>query len=1094
MFPGHLAFVAPCTLGTSNFKGATLQTENVRFSLPPVSSSVRSKKHLQVSMTTLFGRPTKPKQKVGEVDNPDNVDYKVYDYIPVGQFTPLSNTNWYAAGSSTPGSIEDWTATMNVKFDRIDDPFNHTATHPVQIQVTSYENNSFRVRFNPDGPIRDLSRGPIQKQQMDWIRNKEVKAGCDPKMKFTSEGFLQFEMKNLNVIIYGNFKMRVTRKRDQKIIMENDEVPGPGSSGNKCRGLMYVDRKYGTAVATVRRNFRVDSTRKEAFYGAGQINAQYNNELYFLERTGLAMTSYNYDNLNYNQPDLIPPGHDSDPDYYIPMYFAAPWVIAHGYRGTGDQYSYGWFFDNVSQSYTNTGDDTWAGQKDLAYMGAQCGPFDQHFVYGGGDGLEDVVTAFSYLQGKEYESQGLNIRSAMPPKYVFGFFQGVFGATSLLKDNLPNGQNNISLQEIVEGYQNKNVPFEGLAVDVDMQDNLRVFTTRPEFWTACKVGDGGDPNNKSVFEWAHDKGLVCQTNITCFLRNDNGNVSYDVNQSLREKKLYTKNNSLTGSDFGTTTDGPSDAYIGHLDYGGGVECDAIFPDWGRPDVAQWWGDNYRKLFSIGLDFVWQDMTVPAMMPHKLGDAVNTRPPGDWPNAGDPSNGRYNWKSYHPQVLVTDMRYEDHGREPFVTQRNLHAYTLCESTRKEGIVGNADSLTKFRRSYIISRGGYIGNQHFGGMWVGDNSSTEDYLAMMIINVINMNMSGVPLVGSDIGGFTEHDKRNPCTPDLMMRFVQAGCLLPWFRNHYDRWIESKQHGKNYQELYMYPDQLDGLRSFVELRYRWQEVLYTAMYQNALSGKPIIKTISMYGNDVNVKDAQNDHFLLGGHDGYRILCAPVVKENRTSRDVYLPALTKWIKYGPAFEAKPLERAINGGQWMRNYSVPQNEMALFVREGTILPVRYTLSGNNKSLNTYTQNDPLVFEVFTMSGGNGMMYLDDGGVTTNAEDNGKYSVINVESKKTSSSSGTITFSHDLYEYPWGASFYGRVRSIGPIKTIHVKAFAGEDDMVAGTFSSKQEFFNSATVGTYWEDKGTGSVWFRLPAVCLADSIITVNCNGSIVS
>lgn len=1040
-------------------------------------------------MTALSSKPTTTS---GGSDNPDNIDYKTYDYVGAWGFNPLSNTNWFAAGSSSPGGITDWTATMNVNFDRIDRP-DISVQHPVQVQVTSYNNNSYRVRFNPDGPIRDVSRGPILKQQLDWIRTQEKSQGCDPKIKFTDEGFLTFETKDLNVIIYGNFKTRVTRKSDNMVIMENDEVPA-GGSGNKCRGLMFVDRLYGNAIASVNKNFHTDTTRNEAFYGAGEINCKYN-DTYVLERSGLAMTNFNYDNLNYNQPDLKPPGwgdKDFPPDYFIPMYYAAPWLVVHGRAGKSDQYSYGWFMDNVSQTYMNTGDERWdSGQQDLAYMGAQYGPFDQHFVLGPGDGVEGVVRAFSLLQGKEFENQVLNKRAVMPPKYVFGLFQGVFGTTSLLRQYMPAGENNISVQDIVEGYQDNKFPFEGLAVDVDMQDDLRVFTTKGEFWSQNTVGSGGDPNNRSVFEWAHDKGLVCQTNITCFLRNNNSGKDYEVNRTLREKGLYTKNDSLTNTDFGMTNDGPNDAYIGHLDYGGGVECDAIFPDWGRPDVAEWWGDNYKKLFKIGLDFVWQDMTVPAMMPHKIGDPVD-QAPGGWPNDNDPSNGRYNWKTYHPQVLVTDMRYENHGREPMVTQRNLHAYTLCESTRKEGIVNNADTLTKFRRSFIISRGGYIGNQHFGGMWVGDNSTTSHYLQMMIANIINMNMSCMPLVGSDIGGFTSYvpspNDRTPCTADLMVRYVQAGFLLPWFRNHYDRWIESKQHGKDYQEFYMYKDDMNTLRSFVELRYRWQEVLYTAMYQNVESGKPIIKSVTMYNNDQNVKSVQDDEFLLGGRDGYSILCAPIVWENSDRRNVYLPVLSKWYRFGPDFDTKALESPLEGGQTM-DYWAPREATPMFVREGSILPTRYTLDGQNKSINTYTDDDPLVFEVFPLDGNNsgaGMCYLDDGGVTTDAEDNGAYSVLNVDATQNGGTK-TITLTNDRYGYVFGGSFYVRVRGEKSPSSVKVSSGAGSGNVTASSVSDRCALFNSSDDGQYWVDGATDSVWIKLPNTVLQDAVITIS-------
>lgn len=91
---------------------------------------------------------------------------------------------------------------------------------------------------------------------------------------------------------------------------------------------MFVDRTYGSAIASVQENLTNDYTREERFYGVGEINCRYQeagkDPTYILERTGLAMINYNYDNLAYNKKELITPEKQGDPDYYIPMYYAAP--------------------------------------------------------------------------------------------------------------------------------------------------------------------------------------------------------------------------------------------------------------------------------------------------------------------------------------------------------------------------------------------------------------------------------------------------------------------------------------------------------------------------------------------------------------------------------------------------------------------------------------------------------------------------------------------------------------------------------------------------------------------------------------------------
>lgn len=38
----------------------------------------------------------------------------------------------------------------------------------------------------------------------------------------------------------------------------------------------------------------------------------------------------------------------------------------------------------------------------------------------------------------------------------------------------------------------------------------------------------------------------------------------------------------------------------------------FYPDLNRSEVRDWWGKQYKYLFEQGLEFVWQDMTTPAI--------------------------------------------------------------------------------------------------------------------------------------------------------------------------------------------------------------------------------------------------------------------------------------------------------------------------------------------------------------------------------------------------------------------------------------------------------------------------------------------------
>lgn len=90
-------------------------------------------------------------------------------------------------------------------------------------------------------------------------------------------------------------------------------------------------------------------------------------------------------------------------------------------------------------------------------------------------------------------------------------------------------------------------------------------------------------------------------------------------------------------------------------------------------------------------------------------------------------------------------------------------------------------------------------------------------------------------------------------------------------------------------------------------------------------------------------------------------MVKDNATNGEMYLPALTKWYKFGPEFDTKPFEYGIDGGQTLYNYPAPLHDSPMFVREGTVLPTPYTRDGVTKSVNTYSAEDPLGFEIFPL-------------------------------------------------------------------------------------------------------------------------------------
>mgnify|MGYP002260091645 FL=1 len=112
-----------------------------------------------------------------------------------------------------------------------------------------------------------------------------------------------------------------------------------------------------------------------------------------------------------------------------------------------------------------------------------------------------------------------------------------------------------------------------------------------------------------MFDALHDWGFKCSTNITPIIScntDENGEYSpYKALDTGKANGMFVINTREDGS-------GTHDPYIGNVNYGRGHLTWGHYPDLGRQDVQKWWGEQYRDLLDWGLDFVWQDMTTPAM--------------------------------------------------------------------------------------------------------------------------------------------------------------------------------------------------------------------------------------------------------------------------------------------------------------------------------------------------------------------------------------------------------------------------------------------------------------------------------------------------
>lgn len=659
----------------------------------------------------------------------------------------------------------------------------------------------------------------------------------------------------------------------------------------------------------------------------------------YLFKNQTTTTFFNFDNYAYSQ--YADRGDPRDPA--MPLYCSIPFLIEMNPQPVGAfagaPYCYGILLDNPAQSYVNIGyTDYGHSMYGRYYFGALYGEMDYYLMVG--SDCRDVLRQYTTLTG----------RAHMPPKYAFGFHQGGYGYYDRAK-----------LLEVANGYRNARIPIDGLHIDIDFQNDYRVFTH-----SEIKF-----PAPQALINALHAQGYKCSTNVSPFLlaEQDIDETGQVVPYVPRQAVAAIGGLIPDELESGPVSPGP---YAGTVGYGAvenpyrppyrhpnpnnpnayDVVLRAAFPDICRADVRRVWGDQYRHLVQdLQLDMIWQDMMCPAV--NQFQGATKTL----------------------DLYLMQDRG--DGVRVPHAKIHNHYALNLAQGTW-EGLGRLRRQAGMNVRDFIIARGGFAGVQRYAAIWTGDSPSDRRYLACLVPQVLNMGLSGVPISGSDVGGFSTgldsvEDASRPHRHHVthyvvFVRWLQASAFLPWFRNHYPA------YDKEFQEVYRYGEPVPTIcRQIIDLRYRLLPMFYDAMYEWTQTGTPVCRPLFL--NDAGDpgaydNDRVNDQFFVGDD----LLIAPIVPALDASglseyaeRPVYLPAGSQWFAFKD--NQAPLETPVPAGTSVPAWRARLGQVPIYVRAGAILPMHRDGQQYVGELPT----NPLVINVYPGPDGSHRLYLDDG-------------------------------------------------------------------------------------------------------------------------
>lgn len=496
-------------------------------------------------------------------------------------------------------------------------------------------------------------------------------------------------------------------------------------------------------------------------------------------------------------------------DNYKALYKSIPFFITLKKNAV-----YGLFFDNTFRTYFDMGKES----EEYYWFGADQGNLDYYFI--GGDSMLDIVRGYTYLTGT----------APLPQLWTLGYHQSRWGYRS-----------EEDIRYIAENMRKNDIPCDAVHMDIDYMDHYKVFTVNQERF----------PDLKELTGDLAEMGMRIVTIMDPGVKIEEGYNIYE--------------DGIQNGYFAQTPEG--DVYENAVWPG-----DSVFPDFGRKEVRDWWGDNYKVLLDEGVAGIWTDMNEPA--------------------------------SFKGELPADVVFYDEDRKSCHAEMHNVYGHNMAKAT-----YNGLKKLTG-KRPFVITRACYSGTQKYSIGWTGDNHSLWAHLQMAIPQMCNMGLSGMPFIGTDMGGFGSDS-----TKELMCRWVQVGAFSPFCRNH-------AAAGTRQQEPWQFGQEVvDIYKKYLGLRYQLLPYLYDLCKQEEEEGIPMMRPLVLhYEKDENVKNL-NGQFMLGES----LMIAPVVEQGATQKLVYLPEGT-WYDYWT-------REKLEGGRYIIR-EAGLDVCPIYVKAGSIIPM----------------------------------------------------------------------------------------------------------------------------------------------------------------
>lgn len=255
--------------------------------------------------------------------------------------------------------------------------------------------------------------------------------------------------------------------------------------------------------------------------------------------------------------------------------------------------------------------------------------------------------------------------------------------------------------------------------------------------------------------------------------------------------------------------------------------------------------------------------------------------------------------------------------------NIHMDAIYKGMKPE-LLNNLYALLYQKAAYEITkdvtgdgivwaRAAWAGCQRYPLHWGGDSCSSWDGMAGSLKGGLHFGLSGFAFWSHDVPGFhtLSNFMNSVVDDDVYIRWTQFGV----FSSHI------RYHGTNKREPWHYPNIAPLVKKWWKLRYALIPYILQESRKATESGSTLVQALVFHHPEDKTCWHIDDEYYFG--DSF--LVAPVMNSDNR-RDVYLPE-GSWVNF---FTGERIE----GGRWLKDIEVPLEEMPVYVREGSVIPV----------------------------------------------------------------------------------------------------------------------------------------------------------------